>query len=81
MDDVRLWPKWAVGLATQRMELGALLPTKDGRRCGNATVIKLEDHPSLGAVATVRTDAGSEFVVTDREIRELFHDPQWIKQV
>lgn len=78
-------PEWAQGVA-EGLEVGAQLPTKDGRRCGNAHIVheSIGVHP--GGHATlhqfrVLTDAGTELTLTPDEIEELFHPPTYVSDV
>lgn len=66
-------PSWARGLADGYMCLGAALPTRDGRRTGNATLVSVNPD----GTAKVLTDAGNRMVLTHRELEELFHEPVW----
>lgn len=77
-DDYPL-PEWAISYATSYMEVGAALPTKDGRRTGNATIVSLENSP-IGQLAVVVTDAGNEMRLTELELAELFHPPIFISR-
>jgi len=73
-------PPWAIGLAHGQLVVGAQLPTRDGRRCGNAHIIEVEDG-YLGMnmlVYTVLTDAGGRMRLTASEADELFHPPRYV---
>lgn len=76
-------PHWAINNCDGTYVLGAQLPTRDGRRCGNAHIIHIE--PAIWdksvSVHTVLTDAGNEMRLTADEINELFHPPKWISSV
>jgi hypothetical protein len=50
------------------LDINTILHTKDGRRIGNAIIIKRE-----GYYWTVKTDYGSEVMLTSEEIDELFY--------
>lgn len=69
-------PEWAARRAKDYFEVGAVLPTRDGRRCGNATVIALDP---VNRLATVRTDAGTVFRLGRDDAAELFWPPDWIQ--
>lgn len=73
-------PEWAIGHAKGYMDEGALLPTRDGRRMGNAIVAKMETR-DYGPVAKVVTDAGNVCHMTERELEECFFPPKWISNV
>ena len=67
-------PPWAVAFATgDYLQVGAVLPTRDGRRCGNARVLSVN-----GETANVRTDAGNAMTLNHTELAELFHPPRYI---
>lgn len=73
-------PPWAIGPAHGQLVVGAQLPTRDGRRCGNAHIIEVVDG-YLGMnrlVYTVLTDAGSRMRLTASEADELFHPPRYV---
>jgi hypothetical protein len=72
-------PHWAVRLASGYPEVGAALPTRDGRVIGNATVLQIRDNTDLGTVVRIRTDAGNEALLTEEELRALFYEPKWVK--
>jgi len=69
-------PAWATGIASQWMELGAQLCTKDGRRMGNAVVMSVEVRDGR-YFACILTDAGNELKLTETELAELFYHPEW----
>lgn len=66
-------PLWASGLALGQLVLAAQLPTKDGRRMGNAVIVAIEDERYR-----VITDAGNELIMLESEVKEAFYPPQWI---
>jgi hypothetical protein len=79
--DCALMPDWAVGTTTG-ICVGAQLPTKDGRRTGNAVVTGRGLTLSSGVRTwAVLTDAGDSLVLTDEEIKQLFYAPQWVMNV
>jgi hypothetical protein len=80
-DDFPL-PEWAARRSGgNHMEIGAQLATRDGRRCGNAYVDRLEKHRRLGQVAVVITDMGTTMRLTQRELEELFHPPAYVMRI
>lgn len=57
--------------------VNAQLPTRDGRRVGNARVVEAfrrfnEENFS------VKTDAGNQLILCRSEMEELFHPPAWV---
>jgi hypothetical protein len=72
-------PEWAIGRTEGRYVLGAQLPTRDGRRCGNAHIIDIAGDNRSPFLCL--TDAGTELRLTASEVRELFHDPKWVSYV
>lgn len=66
-------PSWAIGPAEGYTCLGASLPTRDGRRCGNAVVCADNGDGTYKVV----TDAGNILKLTAAELEELFHKPEW----
>lgn len=76
-------PDWAIGRCNGAYVLGAQLPTRDGRRCGNAHIIDIEpaswDKTVLVHIAL--TDAGNTMKLTLNELEELFYPPMWISPV
>lgn len=74
-------PEWAIGRTSLPTIIGAQLRTKDGRKCGNAVTV---DFPVLvhGLIlAKVVTDAGTEMLLTENEIGELFYPPEFVMDV
>lgn len=77
-----LLPDWAERESDGNyMEAGAQLATRDGRRCGNAYVDRVEAHDRLGQVAVVVTDMGSTFRMTARELEGAFHPPAYVMKL
>lgn len=72
-------PEWATGVTTDPFEIGAQLYTKDGRRCGNAVTISVQQYSTgiTGQLAVVVTDFGTELFLNAAELAELFHRPAW----
>lgn len=81
-----LLPEWAVGLADGNLLVGAQLPTRDGRRMGNAHIVAIIDktYASLMKPVTVYlvlTDAGNSMVMLDTEVHEAFYPPKYVSNV
>ncbi|MNF11709.1 hypothetical protein D3C80_2129820 [compost metagenome] len=60
---------------------GAQLCTKDGRRIGNAHIVKVVnylDKPVDVSLYECLTDAGSKFTHTEQELLEAFTIGDWI---
>lgn len=76
-------PEWAVRSTNGELVLGASLPTRDGRRCGNAHIInsKFPIGTDFKQEYVVLTDAGTEMILNEAEVIELFHPPQWVSNV
>ena len=76
-------PDWAIGKCNGAYVLGAQLPTRDGRRCGNAHIIHIEPASWDKSVLlhTVLTDAGTTMKLTRNELEGLFHSPEWVSSV
>lgn len=75
MDD---WlPPWAIARAREPFTVGASLPTRDGRRTGNAVIVSIRGTPELRVVEVV-TDAGNMMVLSTAEVGELFHQPEFV---
>lgn len=76
-------PEWAIGLAEGNLVLGAQLPTRDGRRMGNAHIIKISPQRRglMGLLYLVLTDAGNTIMMLDSEVRSAFHDPIYVSDV
>lgn len=74
-------PHWAKSKALGDYTLpNAALPTRDGRRTGNAVLIGLSERQWKDQPLTyvVVTDAGNILKVTLNEMTELFHPPEWV---
>lgn len=78
-----LMPAWATGHTKGGLVLGAHLPTRDGRRIGNAHIINIGPGPrgTTKLLFTVLTDAGKRIKLNQREVFELFHSPQWVSDL
>lgn len=61
-------PDWRADL-----QLHAQLCTRDGRKCGNAVIIRV-----FGRYYGVLTDMGTELVLNRDEVMQLFHPPRFI---
>jgi hypothetical protein len=73
-----LLPHWAGALAHgQYMIPGASLPTRDGRRTGNACVLAVGWSYGMW-IAHCMTDAGNTMALTLSELRTLFYPPVYI---
>lgn len=82
-DDIEAFqmPDWASGHAGgMYTALHAALPTKDGRRCGNAVMVGLSDRQWEQAPITYKvvTDAGNIMRLNENELKELFHPPEYL---
>jgi hypothetical protein len=75
-------PEWATARASG-LELGAMLPTRDGRRTGNAHIIRISPAPKgrMGLQYLILTDAGNTFVMSEPEILSQYYPPQWVADV
>ena len=79
--DAFLLPEWASGRTDgDYTHPNASLPTKDGRRTGNAVLIGLSDRqwPDAAITYKIVTDAGNILRVNENELKELFHPPVFI---
>lgn len=75
-------PDWAIDRAHGQLVTGAHLATRDGRRVGNAHVVVRGDcHPTGKTYFRVITDAGTWLMLSEDEIKELFHKPQWVADI
>lgn len=83
LDDDMPLPPWAVGRAKGEPVVGAQLPTRDGRICGNGHVIEHATSSLMPGVQlyVVLTDAGSRLTMTREEIDWAFHPPVWVSDV
>lgn len=80
IDFEELLPEWAIGFAEGKLQLGAGLPTKDGRRTGNAHIIKITEHRGEPLYECL-TDAGNIMHLVFSEVKELFYPPKYISSV
>lgn len=74
-------PEWAKAKAEGDYTLpNAQLPTRDGRRTGNGVTIGLSDRQWENSATTylVVTDAGNILRLTENEMKELFHPPEYV---
>ena len=71
-------PGWAKERSNgEYMKIGSQLCTKDGRKIGNAFVIKIKKYNNL-IVAEVKTDIGTVLELTEQELKQYFYQPQYI---
>lgn len=78
-DDVKL-PLWIEGFARgDYLIIGAVLTRKDGRQNENATTVSVSWRSP--AIATVMTDGGALFRLTESELRDRFLPPTWIRKM
>lgn len=76
-------PDWAAGFANGELVPGAQLPTRDGRRIGNAHIIA-ERPSALGPgrnLYLIITDAGNTFVMSETEIQSAFYTTTYYSAV
>ncbi|ABM96890.1 hypothetical protein [Methylibium petroleiphilum] len=73
-------PPWATGRAKGWTDIGAQLRTKDGRRIGNAVLVGSEQQQGL-TFYQVLTDVGTLVHFTERELEEMFHQPDYTMNV
>lgn len=81
--DHPMMPSWAIRKSNGDYEMGTQLPTKDGRKIGNAHIINI--GPAFWndqvLIYTCLTDAGTELRFVREELIELFHVPAWVSDV
>lgn len=82
-DEIDEWflPDWASGVANgDYTKPNASLPTRDGRKTGNAVMVGLSDKqwPNAPITYVIATDAGNILRVNLNELRELFHPPVYV---
>lgn len=70
-------PEWAVA-RTDRPVIGAMMPTRDGRKIGNAWIIA---HWPESDAWEVLTESGNQLAFTSRELNEFFHPPEFVGDV
>lgn len=80
-----LLPPWAKEKVGSQGSLTpfASLPTRDGRRCGNAVMIGPEIRTYQGKdhlFHKVVTDAGTVMRLTENELNELFYPAEWVME-
>lgn len=75
-------PDWAIKRAAG-LELGAQLPTRDGRITGNAHIVKIGTAPRgmIGLRYLILTDAGNTFVMSEPEIYAQYYQPEFVGDV
>lgn len=75
-DDLELLPHWVYAKADGVFQRNAALPTKDGRKIGNAFLARFEPgHQEDDEYALVVSDAGNITRMTNRELETHFHPP------
>ena len=80
-------PPWAKRFSDGNyLEVGASLPTRDGRKIGNSIVLLIEEIPlrngsGLETVARIITDAGNKTTMTESELMEMFYPPCLISKI
>jgi hypothetical protein len=74
-----LIPPWAVARAYGFLVEGAQLPTRDGRKIGNAHIIYANSDPE--GKYQILTDAGNIVHLSGSEVRTLFHSPIYVSDV
>ena len=73
-------PPWAASRANGKyMQEKAQLATRDGRKIGNACVVCI-DFVDKRQVAKIITDVGNYLMLSEDEIKRLFHPPVWIQK-
>lgn len=81
MDIEEPLPEWAASRSDgDYMVPMTQLCTRDGRRMGNAVVLRIEPsaHVLATSLAVVQTDAGNNMKMTRGELEEAFHPPIFI---
>lgn len=76
-------PHWAIATCNGELIVGAQLPTRDGRRTGNAHIVHIGTAPwdANLELYTVLTDAGTVLKLLASEVVELYYQPQWVSDV
>lgn len=76
-------PEWAISRARGQLVEGAQLPTRDGRRMGNAHILKIV--PGIAGVPSLNylilTDAGNTMVMSENELEAQFYPPEYVGEV
>lgn len=70
-------PEWATRHSNGYADINSALPTKDGRRTGNAVIVGHMMRHGI-RVAQIVTDAGNILYLTPGEVEELFYPPQYV---
>ena len=83
LPEVRDWllPDWAVGTTDGAVTPGAQLCTRDGRRIGNAVVRGPQVEKNGRLYWPILTDAGTDLLLTEREVDERFWPPCWVMEI
>lgn len=76
-------PEWAIGKAEGKLVIGAQLPTRDGRRIGNAHIVSTCQATWDEGVTLyeILTDAGNRTRFTASELDSCFYPPVWVSDV
>lgn len=77
-------PHWAIRKAKENiLEVGNQLPTRDGRRMGNAHIIEqfTAQYDHGRPYYRVLTDAGTLMIMNSGEINECFWPPKYVSDV
>jgi hypothetical protein len=77
-----LLPEWAFKRAAG-LEIGAQLPTRDGRRTSNAHIVDIRPAPRgrIGMEYLILTDAGSKFIMSEAEVHAQYYEPEWVADI
>lgn len=75
-------PHWAIKRAAG-LEAGAQLPTRDGRKTGNAHIVDIRPAPRgrMGLEYLILTDAGNSFIMSEAELHAQFYPPEYVGDV
>lgn len=71
-------PSWASGF-TDTFEVGAIIPTKDGRKVGNAVIIS-SVTTNVDTFYTIKTDIGNVLTLTLKELESYFYPPTYLSK-
>ena len=74
---------WTQKVSNGELVLGAYLPTKDGRRVGNAQIIGIFPGvaPTFVFIYTVICDNGNKMMLTRAQVEDLFHAPSHVADI
>lgn len=75
-------PDWAIKRANG-LELGAQLPTRDGRKTGNAHIVDIKpaERGRMGLSYLILTDAGNSFIMSEPEVLAQYYPPEFVGDV